>query len=147
MSDKAHLLTVVITGVALLMILRLLRRRQLRAKYSLVWLSVGLILVILASSPALLDRVSEWVGITYGPATFFLGAIALLFLIVVQFSWELSRLEERTRTLAEEVALLRMQVSTSMRSSDPPDALGGVGGPEPVDDDASAQVTSKDMLS
>ena len=48
-------------------------------------------------------------GIKYEPATFFLAAIAFLFVIVVHFSWELSRLEDRTRTLAEEVALLRAE--------------------------------------
>jgi hypothetical protein len=33
--------------------------------------------------------------------------VGFLFLIVVHFSWELSRSEERVRTLAEELALLR----------------------------------------
>jgi hypothetical protein len=54
-----------------------------------------------------LDRVSTWLGIAYAPGTFFLGAITLLFLIVVHFSWELSRLDARTRLLAEELAVLR----------------------------------------
>jgi hypothetical protein len=31
-------------------------------------------------------------------------------LVVMHYSWELSRLEERSRTLAEEVALLRHQL-------------------------------------
>jgi hypothetical protein len=30
--------------------------------------------------------------------------------VVVHYSWELSRLENRTRTLAEELALLRAQL-------------------------------------
>ena len=33
-----------------------------------------------------------------------MAAVAFLFVLTVHFSWELSRLEERTRTLAEEVA-------------------------------------------
>jgi hypothetical protein len=51
--------------------------------------------------------VSTWLGIAYAPGTFFLGAITLLFLIVVHFSWELARLDARTRLLAEELAILR----------------------------------------
>jgi len=31
----------------------------------------------------------------------------VLFVVVVHFSWELSRLQERTQILAQEVALLR----------------------------------------
>ena len=39
-----------------------------------------------------------------------LVAVTFLFLVAVHFSWELSRLEDRNRALAEEVALLRMAV-------------------------------------
>ncbi len=108
MSDKAHLFVLLITVLNVGFILRLVRRRQLRAKYAILWLVIGVALVSFAASPRLLDRVSVWLGISYGPATFFLAAITLLFLVVIHFSWELSRLEERTRRLAEEVALLRI---------------------------------------
>ncbi|HZN13817.1 MAG TPA: DUF2304 domain-containing protein [Acidimicrobiales bacterium] len=107
MSARAHLVVLAITIVALVSIIRLVRRRQLRAKYSLLWLSIGSVLIVLGASPRLLDRVSASLGIYYAPATFFLGAIAFLLLIVVHFSWELSRLEERLRIVAEELALLR----------------------------------------
>lgn len=109
MSTKGHIFVLLVTLSSLLFILRMVRRRQLRAKYSLLWLLSGLVLVPLAASPQLLDRVSIWLGVTYGPATFFLGAITLLFLVVIHFSWELSRLEERTRVLAEELAILRAE--------------------------------------
>jgi len=108
-STKGHIFVLLVTLSSLLFILRMVRRRQLRAKYSLLWLLSGLVLVPLAASPQLLDRVSIWLGVTYGPATFFLGAITLLFLVVIHFSWELSRLEERTRVLAEELAVLRAE--------------------------------------
>ena len=105
MSTKAHVAVLVMTLLSVGFILHLVRRRRLRAKYSILWLSVGLVLILLAAWPELLDRVSDWLGVDYGPATFLLGATTLLFLIVIHFSWELSRLEERTRSLAEELAL------------------------------------------
>ena len=105
MSGRAHLLVLLMTVLNVAFILNLVRRRQLRAKYSILWLVVGIALVALAASPRLLDRVSIWLGISYGPATFFLGAIGMLFLVIIHFSWELSRLEDRTRRLAEELAL------------------------------------------
>jgi hypothetical protein len=121
MTTKAHLLVLVITFSNLVFILRLVRNGRLRAKYSILWLSVGGALVLLAASPPLLDRFAEAVGIDYGPAAFFLVAISFLFLIVVHFSWELSRLEERTRNLAEELALLRIEaVGPDRRRAIPP---------------------------
>jgi hypothetical protein len=127
LSTKGHVFVLVVTLASLLFMLRLVRRRQLRAKYSLLWLSAGVVLVPLAASPQLLDRVSIWLGVTYGPATFFLGAIAFLFCVAIHFSWELSRLEERTRILAEELAVMR-----ASEAADP-------GGP----DDAREPVVTK----
>ena len=107
MSGKAHFFVALVTLTSLTFILRLVRTKKLRAKYSMLWLSVGLALSILAVSPQLLDRFASLIGIAYPPAALFIVAITLLLLIVVHFSWELSRLEERTRTLAEELAILR----------------------------------------
>ena len=74
----------------------------------MLWLSIGAVMVVLSVSPQILDRVSDWIGIDYAPATLFLGAIVLLLLIVAHLSWELSRLEDRTRALAEEIALMNV---------------------------------------
>ena len=120
MSGRAHLLVLVVTISNLIFILQLVRRGKLRAKYSILWLSVGGGLILLAASPRLLDAFATAVGIDYGPAAFFLVATSFLFLTAVHFSWELSRLEERTRNLAEELALLRIE--RSMRTEPAPAA-------------------------
>ncbi|MEA2826824.1 MAG: hypothetical protein QOG43_1263 [Actinomycetota bacterium] len=109
MSSRGHLLVLLVTLSSVLFIVRLLRRHHLPARYALLWLSVGAVLIFLAAFPGVLDATSDWMGISYGPTTFFLGAITLLLLVVVHFSWELSRLEERTRLLAEELAILRAE--------------------------------------
>lgn len=109
MSAAGHLFLSVVTLASLVFIVRLVRRRQLHAKYSLLWLSVGVVVTVMAASPRTLDRVSLWMGVSYPPTFFFVLAIALLLMVVVHFSWELSRLEDRTRTLAEDLALLRAE--------------------------------------
>lgn len=99
-----------ITGFALLLIIfELVRRRQLREKYALLWATVGLVVLPLALFPRLLDAVSRLVGIANGASlVLFLGLVFLL-ILCVHLSWEVSRLEEQARTLAEEVALLRTE--------------------------------------
>ncbi len=120
------------TVLTLGFMVRLVRRRQLHAKYSILWLSVGIILVFFAASPTLLDRVSIMLGITYGPTTFFLGAFLLLFLLVIHFSWELSRLEDRSRTLAEEVAILRARIEGPRSRDDEGGAPAELRGVDPL---------------
>lgn len=109
MTGRAHLVLFLITLAALLFVVRLVRKRNLRAKYAMLWLSIGALLLVFAAFPRLLDWMAARAGIFYPPAAFLLLAVAFLFLVVIHFSWELSRLEERTRTLAEEVALLRTE--------------------------------------
>ena len=107
LSGRAHLLAFVVTLVGAWFVLRLLRRRQMRGKYTLLWMVVVLILLAIAAFPEIIDHTSRWLHIYYAPSTLFLGAIGFLLLVCVYFSYELSRLEERTRLLAEELAILR----------------------------------------
>lgn len=109
MTLRAHVVVLLIAIGSVAFILRLVRRRQLRAKYSLLWVVVACSLLVTAAVPGLFDRLSRAVGIDYPPAAYFLVAVTFLLLLVMHFSWELSRLEERTRTLAEELALLRAE--------------------------------------
>ena len=113
LSGQAHILVIVATMITALFILRLVRAHQLRSKYALLWLVIGLMLLILAAVPGVLNTFSEWLGVLYSPTLFLLLAVGFLFFVVVHYSWELSRLENRTRTLAEELALLRTRLDNS----------------------------------
>jgi len=144
LTPEARILVAVAGIGAVVFILVLLRRRQLRSKYALVWTGLAVVLGVLGLFPGLLTWVSEAVGIYYPPALFLLVATGFLFAIVIQFSWELSRLEERTRTLAEELALRPGDPRTSplgdtplgdTPSGDPPDAPPS-GGPHQTGEDA-----------
>lgn len=118
MTSTAHLLWVVLAFVLLIaigLILMLVRRRNLRSKYGLLWVAVGVALVPLAVFPGFVDWAARKVGVYYQPTVIMLSAIGLLILLAMHYSWELSRLEERSRTLAEEVALLRAE-GDEMRS-------------------------------
>ncbi|MET8041273.1 DUF2304 domain-containing protein [Micromonospora sp. NPDC005215] len=100
-----------LTGLILLAtIVELLRRRQLREKYGMLWLGVLVIVIPLSLFPRLLDNVAELLGVASGVSlVLFLGIIFLL-LVCVHLSWEVSHLEEETRTLAEDFALLRTEI-------------------------------------
>lgn len=116
LSTTGHVFIAVAAFLLVLFIASLLRRHQIRSKYALVWMAAAIVLGLLAIVPGVLDRVSDWVGIDYGPALFLLLAEGFLFLIVVDFSRELTRLDARTRTLAEEVAFLRTELELLHRS-------------------------------
>jgi hypothetical protein len=91
----------------------LLRRRQLSEKYAALWLVVGIVVVVVAAAPQVLRAAADVVGVeTPSNLLFFVGMLTLLS-VCVHLSWETSRLEDETRCLAEEVALLRLQLERS----------------------------------
>ncbi len=117
MTGQTHALLAGLTVVAVAVIVRLVRRQVLKAKYTVLWLTVGLVLAVTASVPTLLDRAADRLGIWYQPTLFMLLAIGFLLLLAMHFSYELSRMEKRIRALAEEVALLREPEDDDRRSS------------------------------
>jgi hypothetical protein len=115
MSTRAHIMLAILVAMAILVIIRLVRRRHLKAKYSLLWLTLGGFMVVIAAVPGLLDWTAARLGIYYQPTLLLLLGLALLLLIVMHFSYELSRMENRVRTLAEESAILRHRLSVLER--------------------------------
>ncbi len=100
----------VIGGVFTLVVLfEMLRRQRLREKYAVIWVVVVGATLVLAIFPGVLTWAAHLLGVQVPANLLFFGAIMLLLVISIQLSYEIGRLEERTRTLAEEVALLRLQ--------------------------------------
>ena len=96
--------------VTLGVLFELLRRRRLREKYALFWVVVALLTILVAAFPALLHTAADILGVQVPSNLLFFVASMVLMVVSIQHSHELGRLEERTRTLAEEVALLHMRM-------------------------------------
>jgi len=69
-----------------------------------------------ALNPALVEGLARRAGVQTPSNLLFASAIAVLLLVCIQLSAEITTLEEETRTLAEEVALLRLDVDRALGS-------------------------------
>jgi hypothetical protein len=118
-----HLIALVLAIVTITVLVELLRRRQLRQKYVLTWIVVGVVVAAIAISPGTFNRAAKAMGVI-NPADLLVVLAALFLLLVcVHLSWEVGRLEERSRRLAEELALVRNDVDRL--SSRPGDSGSG----------------------
>jgi hypothetical protein len=102
-----HLIAILAAVATITVIVDLSRRRQLREKYALVWLAVGVVMAVFAVSPGLFNSLAHSIGVKNPPDLLTVLASLFLLVVCVQFSWELGRMEDKSRLLAEEVALLR----------------------------------------
>lgn len=105
--------------ITLVVLFEMLRRQRLREKYAVIWVVVVGATLTLAIFPGLLSWAADALGVQVPANLLFFGAIMLLLVISIQLSYEIGRLEERTRTLAEEVALLRLQQESHRRNLGP----------------------------
>lgn len=124
MTTRAHVFVFVVVLLSIAFVGLLIRRRYVRSKYGLLWALVSAALVPLALWPDLLEEISDWLGVAYAPTTFLVFALAFVLLVLVHYSFELTRLEERVRTLAEEVAMRELESQTPARPDHEVDSEG-----------------------
>lgn len=103
LNVAAFILSLAIVGV----VFEMLRRKKLREKYAALWLIVGIGTLVLAAFPRLLTIVTELAGVQLPSNLLFIISILLLLGVCLHLSWEISVVEDETRALAEEVAILR----------------------------------------
>ncbi|MEK8105182.1 DUF2304 domain-containing protein [Micromonospora sp. M12] len=107
-----------LTGLLLLgAIVELLRRRQLREVRHALARRPGR-RDPAVPVPRLLDNVAGLLGVASGVSLVLFLGIVFLLLVCVHLSWEVSALEEETRTLAEDFALLRAQIDADRAARD-----------------------------
>ena len=89
----------------------LLRTRRIREKYAGIWIALATAVVVLGIFPQVAFWLSDLVGVETPVNLVYAGAFLVLLLVCIQLSTEVSNLEEETRTLAEEIALLRLDLN------------------------------------
>lgn len=109
MSSTTVLGLVTAAGI-LALLFEMMRRRRLREKYAILWALVAVAVLLLAVFPVILTEATDLLGLQLPSNLLFFGASVVILAMTLQHSSELGRLEERTRTLAEELALLRLEL-------------------------------------
>ncbi|KRE74046.1 DUF2304 domain-containing protein [Arthrobacter sp. Soil762] len=100
----------VLSLIIVVIVVEMLRRKKLREKYAALWLVVGLATLVLAAFPQLLALTARLLGVQVPSNLLFAMAIVLALGVCLHLSWEISVVEDETRTLAEEAAILRTHI-------------------------------------
>lgn len=101
----------IICALALLFtIIVQLRKGRLRERHAIWWLVAGVVALVFGVFPNLLDSISALVGVKLSSNLVFFAGIGILFFVVLQHSAELTKLEEKSRRLAEETSIQELQI-------------------------------------
>ena len=109
MTIKVRVLLGAALVVALIIIVNMLKKRELELKYVLGWLMCDIVMQVFTVFPGLMVGFSNFLGI-YSPMNmiFFLGFLFSL-LIIFSLTVALSRVTARVRRLAQIIALEELE--------------------------------------
>ncbi len=108
--SSIYVAAIAVCILLVLAVVQLLRTRRIREKYAAIWIVLTLAVVVTGAFPELAFWVSSLVGVQTPANLVFALAIVVLLAVCIQLSAEISNLEEETRSIAEELALLRLEV-------------------------------------
>jgi len=111
MSITSYIFGIAAALITLLVVIEMLRRRRLRERHAIWWLLAGILALIAGVFPSTLDWLASLIGVELPVNLVFFVSIAVLFLVCVQHSAELTKVEGQTRVLAEQVALQAMRLA------------------------------------
>jgi len=108
MPEHGQSLAFLVTLVIFAAVMGLVLKRKITERFAILWMAIAFALMLASSiGYKYLFRIAHFFGIPYAPSALFLIAIFGLTLLVIQlFTW-VSKLNERSRVLTQQLAILR----------------------------------------
>ena len=119
--DRIQILAIIGAIAFVLFIIELIRRKQLKEAYSIIWLLFAGIFLFFSIFRSALDYCSLWIGIAYPPAMLFLLLIIAIIFVLIQFSVIISSNNDKIRVLTQEIAILKNTIENLKDPNKKPD--------------------------
>ena len=97
-------------------VIALIKKRKLKVEYSLLWLTMGAVIILFSLWPTLVNKFAETLGIYY-LTLIFLVSLSFILLILIHFSTTVSRFSENETTLAQKQAILEWKLKKLVAES------------------------------
>jgi hypothetical protein len=111
MSITSYIFGILAALLTLVVVVEMLRRGRMRERHAIWWLVAGTLALLIGVFPTVLDWAAGLIGVGQPVNLVFFVSIAVLFLVCIQHSSELTTLESKSRTLAERSALQELRIS------------------------------------
>lgn len=109
-SIKLQITMLIAVGLYFLIVFRLLKKKTLNLKYTLLWLASGIIMLTLAIFPQILGWFAALVGIYEPTNALFAFMFFCVIIILMSITAIVSKLNEKSKRLVQSIALLEKRV-------------------------------------
>lgn len=110
MTNTFRVILVVGLIIYFFIVFRLLKKKRLTLKYSLLWLLMGLVMSILVLFPQLLEVISKKFGIVDTMNALFTFAIGFILMLLIALTSIVSKQSDRIKSLIQDNALLEKRL-------------------------------------
>ncbi|MCQ1531174.1 DUF2304 domain-containing protein [Lutispora saccharofermentans] len=83
------------------------KTRVLNFKYSVFWISISLILIMLSLNKRLTEKMAGLVNISYAPAFLFVTGIVFAFFLIFYLTITISSLQNKITKLVQEIGIIK----------------------------------------
>ncbi len=105
MTPQQQVFALIAGGALFVLIIELIRRRQLREEYAWLWFAAGFVMFLIVVRYDLLRALSRLIGAAVVTTTLFLFALLFLILINIHYSIKISALTNQAKDLCQALAL------------------------------------------
>jgi hypothetical protein len=109
MDIRIRILTIGGAVAILLMVVELVRRRKLKEEYSILWVGISLVTLLVSVWFSLLQNVTDAIGAISPASTLFFFGLLFCLVLLLHFSVRISSLERRLTSLVQEVGLMNVE--------------------------------------
>lgn len=109
-SPTLQIAMLIAVAVYFALVFHLLKKKALNLKYTLLWLLSGIIMLVLAIFPQILDFFANLVGIYEPTNALFAVVFFCVIIILMSLTAIVSKLNEKSKRLIQSIALLEKRV-------------------------------------
>ena len=112
MIFSVYTISIIFSIGFLLIVIELVRKNKLQERYSLLWILMSVVLLILSSTPVFINKLALILDIKNPPSLLFLLGLVYLLIYSLHITTVVSKQSEKVTRLTQEVALLKHQMES-----------------------------------
>ena len=101
---------IIFSIILILFILNLVRKNKLDEKYSILWLFLAVLILIVSIFPSIIETISKWFDVYYPPSLLLLISIIIIGAYIIHITLVITKQNKMIIKLAQELALLREDI-------------------------------------
>lgn len=110
MSIFQYILGISAALLTIAVVVEMLRRRRLRERHAIWWLALGFFALVISIFPQVVEPIASAIGFESPANLIFFVSLVSLFLVALQHSAELTRVENENQKIVERLVLLELKI-------------------------------------